>query len=163
MKETKIKLVITVFTLLLVAFLLITPVNYAKSAQGVPFRATADSTSVTVVPTSATVLEIFITAVGQATHMGRIEIQQHHFAHLETGLFDGGVFVITAANGDSLEGTYSGYLTPTNVAGEFEIHGSLTFDGGTGRFADASGEGAASGIQHADGTAELILDGMITY
>jgi len=155
--------VVVVTTLLLVVFMLTLPVGYAKRAQGRPFRATAESTSVTVVPTSPTVLMISITAVGQATHMGRIEIQQSHFAHLETGLFDGGVFVITAANGDMLDGSYSGYLTPTSVVGEFEIHGSLTFDGGTGRFANAVGEGAASGIQYSDGTADLLLDGILTY
>jgi len=162
-KETKIKAVVIVSTLLFVAFMLTAPVGSAKSTQSRPFTATAESTSVTVVPTSPTVLMISITAVGQATHMGRIEIEQHHFAHLDTGLFDGGAFVITAANGDTLDGSYSGYLTPTSVPGEFAIHGSLTFDGGTGRFADASGIGSASGIQHPDGTADLILDGTITY
>jgi hypothetical protein len=52
-------------------------------------------------------------------------------------------------------------LVPTSVG--FEIHGSFTIEGGTGRFAGAYGGGSASGIQYYDNSADLALDGMITY
>jgi hypothetical protein len=75
----KTKTLLIVSTLLFATFMLTAPAGYAKNAQSRPFRLTAESTSVTVVPAGDLVLEISITAIGQATHMGRIEIQQHHW------------------------------------------------------------------------------------
>lgn len=49
--------------------------------------------------------------------------------------------VLCAANGDLLYTTYTGILDVTT----FEVTGSLVFDGGTGRFENASGQMSADG------------------
>ena len=53
---------------------------------------------------------------------------------LADALVEQGYRVLTAANGDQLFGTYHGQTLPDNT-----LVGSLAFTGGTGRFADATG------------------------
>ncbi len=125
----------------------------------VPFKATAKAYAVAVSPPP--ILEIFISGNGHATHMGNISIWQHHFVDLTTMTFYGGEWVWTSANGDTVEGGYYGSMVPTSVG--FEIHGYFTINGGTGRFENAVGDGIASGMQYFDNTADLRLDGTITY
>ena len=124
-----------------------------------PFKATGKGSAAAL--SDPPILEIVVTGNGHSTHMGKVGIWQHHFVNVITMTFYDGTFVWTAANGDTIEGSYSGSLIPTSAG--FEIHGSFTIDGGTGRFAGASGGGAASGMQYNDNTAELELDGTITY
>jgi hypothetical protein len=76
--------------------------------------------------------------IAQVTHLGRV--QQQGTLVLEApnanGLFPGhGSVTLTAANGDSLTFDYEGLLNPVTGEG----NGTLTFTGGTGRFADATG------------------------
>jgi hypothetical protein len=124
-----------------------------------PFKATAKAYAVAVSPPP--ILEIYITGSGHATHMGKTSIWQHHFVNVISMTFYDGRFLWTAANGDTIEGGYGGSMVPTSVG--FEIHGQFTIDGGTGRFEDAIGGGVASGMQYFDNTADLRLDGTITY
>jgi hypothetical protein len=124
-----------------------------------PFKATAKAYA--VVGQVGPILEISISGSGHATHMGKISIWQHHYVDLISMTFYDGRFVWTAANGDTIEGGYFGSMVPTSVG--FEIHGQFTIDGGTGRFEDAVGGGIASGMQYFDNTADLRLDGTITY
>ena len=124
-----------------------------------PFKATAKAYAVAV--GDFPILEITISGNGQATHMGNISIWQHHYVNVMTMTFYDGRFVWTAANGDTIEGGYYGTMVPTSVG--FEIHGHFTIDGGTGRFGNAVGGGIASGMQYFDNTADLRLDGTITY
>jgi hypothetical protein len=144
---------------LLVSCTLSISAAYANRVQERPFKATGSGSAVAL--SAPPVLEIVVIGNGHATHMGKIGIWQHHFADITTMTFYDGIFVWTAANGDTIEGSYSGYLVPTSVG--FEIHGSFTIEGGTGRFAGAYGGGSASGIQYYDNSADLALDGMITY
>jgi hypothetical protein len=104
---------------------------------------------------------------GVATHMGKVAVFQSHYMTptSDPNLLDfyDGVFVWTAANGDELNGTYSGQL---QVVSEVlsEIHGTFVIDGGTGRFQSATGGGPASGTQSlVNGSAVLILEGSISY
>ena len=133
---------------------------YAESGlQERPFKATGKGSA--VVLSGPPILEIVVTGSGHSTHMGKIGIWQHHLVSVITMTFYDGTFVWTAADGDTIEGSYSGNLVPTSAG--FEIHGSFMIDGGTGRFAGASGSGAALGMQYNDNTAELELDGTISY
>jgi hypothetical protein len=50
-----------------------------------------------------------------------------------------GTFILTAANGDTLTGTYAGTQNPRNENGFGPFQGTLTITGGTGRFDDARG------------------------
>ena len=133
---------------------------YAKNGmQERPFKATGKGSA--VVLSGPPILEIVVTGSGHSTHLGKVDIWQHHLVNAITMTFYDGTFVWTAANGDTIEGCYSGSLIPTSAG--FEIHGSFTIDGGTGRFAGATGGGAASGMQYNDNTAELELDGTISH
>lgn len=68
-------------------------------------------------------------AVGNATHMGRVTTDWAHCPANDAA--DDGTITIVAANGDELWGMYD---YPGIDEGE-----PITFVGGTGRFADASG------------------------
>ena len=70
-------------------------------------------------------------ASGRATHMGRVGYEGAHCP--EDDVIDDGQFTIIAANGDKLYGVYD---YPAIDEGE-----PVTFTGGTGRFAGASGGG----------------------
>jgi len=50
-----------------------------------------------------------------------------------------GFFHWRAANGDKLEGTFDGYLTPSSTPGVFDNHETADVTSGTGRFANATG------------------------
>lgn len=134
-------------------------VNARPEDYSVPFKATAKAYAVAV--GGPPILEISLSGSGHATHMGKVSIWQHHFVNVISMTFYDGRFVWTAANGDTIEGGYYGSMVPTSVG--FEIHGHFTIDGGTGRFEDAVGGGIASGMQYFDNTADLRLDGTITY
>jgi hypothetical protein len=155
---------VLIFLLAAVVMLLATfPLGSARNNEcedhSVPFKAAGKCCAVAVSPPP--ILEIYISGSGQATHMGRVGIWQHHYVDVTSMTFYDGTFVWTAANGDTIEGTYYGSLVPTSAG--FEIHGYFTIDGGTGRFENAVGGGIASGMQYFDNTADLRLDGTITY
>jgi len=78
----------------------------------------------------------------QVSHLGKVRQTGTLFLSPvpnEDGLLPGfGSVTLTAANGDKLTFGYNGLLDPATGLGI----GNLTFTGGTGRFADAEGEGA---------------------
>lgn len=85
-------------------------------------------------------------ARGTASHMGRVTGEIWHewcrFA-LREGVLPtietGGPFEVSAANGDTMGGTWSGYaVLAGDQKGMFFLTGEVT--GGTGRFDDATGE-----------------------
>lgn len=84
------------------------------------------------------------------------------------GLYGEGLFTLTAANGDLLEGTYTSGVTtapPPNV----EFLDLWAFTGGTGRFAAATGSGAETGtVDFSQGFGPgaafaVIMEGLIAY
>ncbi len=109
---------------------------------------------------------------GTATHVGRYTITNSHCLDLATGAFTGGTFTKTAANGDQLSGTYSGIgtvIVAPNPVGEFAVNGTLTFTGGTGRFAGATGTVSMTGQESIDFTSlpfptiiNLVFNGSIS-
>jgi hypothetical protein len=77
---------------------------------------------------------------GNATQLGQFSFTLPHDVNLLLLPPGGtGTFVFTAANGDTVSGTFLTSATPTQVPGV--IHGVeyMTITGGTGRFANASG------------------------
>jgi hypothetical protein len=108
---------------------------------------------------------ISFTGTGNGTQLGRFAAVQSHCggAPNPDGTIDffGGVATSIAANGDELHSTYSGKLWP--VAGPvYRIDGYAYIVGGTGRFANATGEQVASGTTNlATGESTLELDGWI--
>jgi hypothetical protein len=79
---------------------------------------------------------------GQATHLGRFTGEARHCTNNETGEFVDGVVVMIAANGDELHGTYAGAFLPDLPDGTSRTTGLHEYDGGTGRFANATGDAA---------------------
>ncbi len=90
------------------------------------------------------VAAVVIDTVGKATHVGKYAYHANECFNLTTGAFSA-TFTITAANGDTIHGTYAGQVGV--VAGDlapYEQDNVIT--GGTGRFAGASGGFHLSGI-----------------
>jgi hypothetical protein len=137
------------------------------AVKQVPFKGSFNGTS-TVAPGRCAALTNAISGTGQITHLGHFTTAQSHCID-PTGAdplaFTDGVFTFTAANGETIFGTYSGRLVPTATLGLFQVDGGFTIEGGTGRFASASGGGDASGetnLADPAGPATVILDGSIS-
>jgi hypothetical protein len=81
------------------------------------------------------VLETTDVAAGEGTHIGRYTMTAGEEVNFATGAITGGHFTLTAANGDTITGTYSGAAEP-GLTG-YLVSGPIT--GGTGRFAGATG------------------------
>jgi hypothetical protein len=155
--------------LLAIAFIALTlPISTGQSRpvdpKKLPFieYATASATLGPKTDFSIGLLDIYISGSGYATYLGKISIWQHHFVDLTTMTFYGGTYTDTANNGDTIFGTYHGYMVPLQN-GDLEIHGIFTINGGTGRYYNAIGGGNAVGIQHPDNTAWLLLLGTIYF
>jgi hypothetical protein len=99
---------------------------------------------------------------GTATHLGRYD-EEGSANFFETA--DPTVFLVEAsatyiaANGDELWAVFTGHLNL--VTGD--ITATVTYVGGTGRFADAGGTAILSGQRFADGSIELDVEGTIDF
>jgi hypothetical protein len=90
---------------------------------------------------------------GTATHVGRYTIVNSHCVDPVSGALTDGRFSKTAANGDQLFGTYAGNSSVIQAPapiGIFAVHGTLTYTGGTGRFAGVTGSAILEGTLTAD-------------
>jgi len=103
-------------------------------------------------------------AVGacELSHLGRVTVQFTQVVNFAARTQQSLELTYTAPNGDVLRAASAGTSAPTATGVTYSA--TLTFLGGTGRFANASGQA------HADGTADLVagtsqytLDGWITY
>lgn len=88
-------------------------------------------------PSDCTIVTTKTHALGNATHMGRVEAWWSH-CPAEVDYVGDGRLILIAANGDELYGFYD----------YFEVEGApvvtaISLDGGTGRFENATGELAA--------------------
>lgn len=100
--------------------------------------------------------------VCQLTHLGRTQFD----GILEINLLAGtqnGTRTLTAANGDELYATVAGTSAPIGP-GLIAFSATLTFTGGTGRFASASGSALAEGVANQmTKTSSVSLSGSIRY
>lgn len=87
---------------------------------------------------------VVIDDVGKATHVGAYAYHANECFNLTTGAF-AGTFTMTAANGDTISGTYEGVVV--DIVGDLGLYEQeAVVTGGTGRFAGASGGFHLSGI-----------------
>ncbi|HEU0246783.1 MAG TPA: hypothetical protein VFR38_06810 [Gaiellaceae bacterium] len=102
-----------------------------------------------------------IDGTGNATHVGTYAYHADECFSGATLLFDGS-FTITAANGDTVVGTYSGVVPSIDFpVAVYEQGAEIT--GGTGRFAGASGEFHVSGLANlATGAYSQALSGVVS-
>jgi len=99
---------------------------------------------------------------GTATHLGAYtEVGSVQFSPTAdpTVLQVDAQSIYTAANGDELHAVFSGHLN--GVTGV--ITATVTYVGGTGRFANASGTASFSGQLLPGGSVEAAVNGTITY
>ena len=88
---------------------------------------------------------------GVFLHLGRSSVSVTHCTFVDmasgTGNFGPGTITITAANGDDLRlvhrGTFRLAMTPDGLTSVFDM--TWVVDGGTGRFAGATGSGTTHG------------------
>jgi len=111
------------------------------------------------VPTSdPAVVQTTDVGTGHATHLGKYTFRAEERINLQTLAVTDGRYTLTAANGDTVEGTYSGQAQTTSTAGVVTYLVSGPIIGGTGRFAAATGHLTWNG--GADLTAGTLFDTM---
>jgi hypothetical protein len=151
------------------------PLPAADAAQARPWKESYHSTG-TIAPDPRCPAPLLLESEaggGTATHVGNYTIVNSHCLDPRTGALTGGTFVKTAANGDQLFGTYLGtasVIQPPTPIGIFGISGTVTFTGGTGRFAGATGTTSMEGTVRGDFSqtpvptrTELRMVGTISY
>jgi hypothetical protein len=131
--------------LLLAALGLLTVVSAfpaAFASHSTPFNGSGTGTFTDTSPTT-----VLITGTGNYDHLGLTTLR---FPSTITGPAVCGGFTATeqdnytGGNGDSVYLTVHDTICPTSTPGAFQLDGSFTITGGTGRFADASGSGTVS-------------------
>ena len=131
----------------------------------VPFHATADFTltpAAVTAPCAPTELRFNVAVTkGVATHLGNFTSGDYFTCLNPLTLEFHGRYVFIAANGDTIEGGYAGRFVATADPATLGVDAHWSIEGGTGRFAGATGGGAASGSGTLTG-GHLILDGSIS-
>jgi hypothetical protein len=103
------------------------------------------------------VVHLVAEGAGVATHLGKYTRRAEGDLNLVTGEVSGEVRFF-AANGDELVAILDGQVT-----GPGKIEGTYTFDGGTGRFADAEGEAGFTALTPDLVHFEVVFEGNISY
>lgn len=99
------------------------------------------------------------TGLGTLSHLGRTEmVQIMCFDPISYAVIGTSTWTMTAANGDQIEGVMTGF---TFTAYGFDLYLEIT--GGTGRFAEASGELTAYVYSDGSGVWTSPTDGWISY
>lgn len=147
-----------VFGALLIA--LVVPLAALAGAQ-VPFKGADAGTWGEGTRDCGALFPVFVETSGQATHVGDYAYSSTECVDFGDSTYKGD-FVIAAANGDTIEGTYAGTFQIVGSNIEYEQENAVT--GGTGRFADATGSFHVSGVASllADLSAEQELEGAIS-
>ena len=107
-------------------------VGLSSATTDVPLREKAVGTVTSLAPG-----HIAFAGVGTATHLGKYtEVGSNDFD--DQGHIFNGQFVITAADGSTISGTYSGTYTPL-ASGKIQFNVTATYTLGTGRLAGVTG------------------------
>lgn len=107
-------------------------------------------------------VSVDIDGSGWATHVGRYEYSALECFNPDTGTFAGAA-TITAADGATLSGHYAGTVAGTDDPNVITYAEDFVVDGGTGRFAGASGHLAVDGLANlATGAYSQALAGSLT-
>ena len=123
-----------------------------------PFAGDCDLVSRGLVFTSPTTATQIVDGTCNLTHLGRSTVLITESINFRL-LSYASVMTFTAANGDELQTTLNGFATPSPAG--LSLAGTMLVTGGTGRFTNASGAAAHSGL--VSGTATYHLDGRLIY
>jgi hypothetical protein len=102
-------------------------------------------------------VEITTSGSGQATHLGEYTRTEQLTLDPSTGTFTGSI-VFTSADGSELYCDLTGGFTGLNTAS-----GTYYFTGGTGRFAEASGEADFNIVQSDPLNFNVIFEGAVRF
>ena len=103
---------------------------------------------------------VFVETSGQATHVGNYSYSSRECVNFANSTYSG-TWELTAANGDTLAGTYAGTFEIVGSNIEYEQENAI--GGGTGRFAGASGDFHVSGLASLDDFSDVQeLEGAIS-
>ncbi len=138
--------------------LALTALGSAKNPVPRPFSSKGHLEA-TAVGINGTIVTFKFTDTGEATHIGRYSNEGTFGVDATTGQLTTGSGVNTAANGDTL--SWISVVGPG--AGQFTI----TWTGGTGRFANVSGQAVGTSANLVQGPTAISFDytseGAITY
>ncbi len=85
-------------------------------------------------------------AASGSSNLGAFQYTASHcIAGFPPGPYTDGLFSWDFGDG-TLEGSYTGLLTPGTLPGQFNVNESIAFTGGTGRFAGAVGSASFTGL-----------------
>lgn len=105
-----------------------------------------------------------VTGSGHSTQLGDYSAHYRECLDLSTGAVTDGTFTLTAANGDTVFGTFSGQSVPTDDPNVVTYHDPGVITGGTGRFAGAGGTMTTAGVANmATGTYTGTSTGSISH
>ena len=136
--------------------------NLRAAAPPVPFNADCELVIQPPTPVGPGLIHQIDTGICQATHLGRAELTSDKIINIVAGTQTlDATFV--AANGDVLRGTGTGTNTPV-APGRVAFKATLTFTGGTGRFAAATGQATIAGeADLAAGRSRMSATGSIEF
>ncbi len=116
----------------------------AAQAQ-VPFKGSLEGVDIAT-PLKPPFVSVKVTAMGNATHLGKFNLTILATVNRATGIGTG-TFLFTAANGDTVFGTSSGKSTLT-APGVLTIVENNIITGGTGRFAGSTGSFSTTRLKY---------------
>lgn len=117
-------------------------------------------TEIEVLPANFPILLLHITGDCTLEHLGRVTLESTQSVNLISMTITNSSSY-TAANGDVLRAPFTGVAT-FNPDGSVSFTGSEVYQGGTGRFSNASGSSALSGTATLS-TGEYTTSGSIAY
>ena len=128
-----------------------------------PMSGQCDLTTLATVPYPAPpVFRQTVTGTCTLTHLGRAAVRFVQVVNFATRTQQSLELAYIAPNGDVLNAASAGTNAP--IAGGVSFSATITFAGGTGRFANATGQAHATGRANvAEGTSQYALDGWISY
>ena len=118
----------------------------AAAADRVPLKAAETGTFRLLGPCEASGIVVDVTGSGQATHLGAFTTHYRECFDPATGAVTDGTLTLTAANGDTILGTYGGQVSPTGDSTIFAYDDPGVITGGSGRFAGTSGIVDTTGV-----------------
>ena len=138
----------------------------ANAGSSVPFNATiAVQENLIGMNAPECTLISDVSGTGTASHLGKVTLHAtdciNPVGATTLKFVSNTPVVLTAANGDQVRATYSGFVS---IEGASElITGAFVITGGTGRFAQATGAGTLQGVEDATGQGQIELTGTISY
>lgn len=117
----------------------------AVADEQVPFRG-RDAGYFVITPMGGPMVLTQDFTTGHGTHLGAYSLVAQEDINLETLAVTNGSFTITAANGDTIYGTYSGQAEATDRPGVIRYVATGPITGGTGRFEGATGTLTFDGV-----------------